>query len=69
MGDAVRPPAAIQRRAWECAYVLREEFADRLTPEQNIRAEIARFVHPDRLGLGEACDMIALYHVRVDARV
>ena len=64
----IRPPFEVQRRAWECAVVLRDEFADRLTLAQNIRAEVVCRLHPDQIGWAEIGDMLALYPLRVEAR-
>lgn len=33
-------PDQIQRRGWEAAWVLREEYAARMTLEQNVRMEV-----------------------------
>jgi hypothetical protein len=43
------PPFEIQQRASDAAFMLRQEYADRLTMRQNIDMEIIGMVAPDRL--------------------
>jgi hypothetical protein len=69
MAPIVAPPYEIAQRAWECAYVLRGEFSDRLTLEQNIRAEVVLNAGPLHLSWAEIGDMTALYHLAVEVRV
>lgn len=62
-------PEQIGRRAWEAAWVLRQEYADRMTLEQNIRMEVIRMVAPERLGWAECGDALATYSMVVEVRV
>lgn len=61
-------PYEVQRRAWEAAFVLRQEFADRITLEQNIRMEVILRVAPFRLGWAECGDALATLTLAVMAR-
>lgn len=58
----------IQRCANDCAFVLRNDYPDRLTIDQSIRMEIARMVSPERLGQEQCGDAIALFCQKVRAR-
>jgi hypothetical protein len=60
-------PAIIQSRAWECAYALREDFADRLTLAQRVEVEVA--YRSDPLGWAECGDMLHLYSAIAGVRV
>ncbi len=62
------PPYAVQRRAWDAAYMLGEAFAERLTLEQAIRMAVVCRVAPERLGWRECGDAIALYAQKVETR-
>ena len=68
-GVIVSPPFEVQQRAWERAYVLRQEFDDALSLEQRIRAEVVLQTGPEHLGWNEVGDMIALYSVIAGVRV
>lgn len=65
----VPPPFAVQQRAWERAYVLRQEFDASLTLEQRIRAEVVIQTGPAQLGWNEIGDMVGLYSVIAGVRV
>ena len=65
----IPPPYEVQRRAWDAAFVLRQEFADRLTLEQNIRMEVMMRVAPERLGWAECGDALATHAMVVMVRV
>jgi hypothetical protein len=67
MLPTVPVPHIIQARAWECAYILREDFADRLTLEQRVRVEVAYLSDP--LGWAECGDMLGLYSAIAGVRV
>lgn len=61
-------PHQVQRRAWEAAWTLREEFAGRLTPPQSVRmAEIAAMA-PCRLGWRDCGDALATWNIVVEVR-
>jgi len=38
-------------RAWECAYALQQDYADRLTSQQRIAVELALMQGPERADL------------------
>ena len=40
LGRLFGPPLNRRRRAWECIYVLREEFPDRLTQTDRLAVEV-----------------------------
>jgi hypothetical protein len=63
------PPYEVQRRAWEAAYMLRQEFSDRLTLEQNITLEVLTLYAPERLGWRETGDALSLWAMTVKVRV
>lgn len=70
MGDVGVPvPHQIQRRAWEAAYELRTNFADRLDILQNIRMEVLIRMEPQRLGWKETGEALALWTLVVEVRV
>jgi hypothetical protein len=66
---AVPPPAWVCGRAWECAYVLAEDFPDRLLDDREGGAarNIARGA-PDRLTLLQAGAMFRLFGRQVEQR-
>lgn len=68
-GVIVQPPFEVRQRAWERAYVLRQEFDDALSLEQRIRAEVVIQTGPDHLGWSEIADMVGLYSVIAGVRV
>jgi hypothetical protein len=57
----VSPPPLVRQRAWERAYVLRQEFDDFLSLEQRIHAEVVIQTGPDKLGWDEIGAMVCLY--------
>lgn len=65
----VAPPYCVQRRAWERAYVLRQEFDEFLSLEQRIRAEVVMRTSPERLGWNEISDMVGLYSAIAGVRI
>jgi hypothetical protein len=65
----VPPPYEVQQRAWERAYVLRQEFDDFLSLDQRIRAEVVIQTGPRHLGWNEIADMVGLYSVIAGVRV
>lgn len=69
MKPLVPPPYEVQQRAWECAYVLREEFADRLPLESRVYVEVVYRTPTDGLGWHECARMFVLYGEFVDVRV
>ena len=50
---------ALQRRAWECAYVLAEHYADRLTLDQRIAAIVGSMATPESLTRERAGALVA----------
>jgi hypothetical protein len=63
---AVHPPYEVRQRAWEAAYVMRDQpipLADK------VRAEVAFRIGPDRLGWAECRDMLAMCRVYWGERV
>lgn len=69
MKPVVAPPRIVQQRAWECADMLREEFADRIPLEHRVYVEVVYRVGPDGLGWPELARMFVLYGQFVDVRV
>ena len=65
----VAPPLEVQQRAWERAYVLRQEFDDWLSLEQRIRAQVIIQTNPDRIGWSEISEMVGIYSVIAGVRV
>lgn len=65
----VPPPFEVQQRAWERAYMLRQEFDGWLSLEQRIRAEVIIHTNPDRIGWSEISDMVGLYAIIAGVRV
>lgn len=63
------PSHELRRCAWESAWVLREEFSELMTIEQNIKMEVVRMVEPERLGWDEIGDAMVLYARLVSVRV
>ena len=61
MKPIVAPPYEAQRRAWECAYVLRSEFAGHLALGDRIIIEEIYLVGPDALGWSDIRAMLVLY--------
>ena len=57
----VAPPAELQRRAWECAYVLREEHADDLPIDQRIYVEVVYRTPYEGLGWHEIARMFVIF--------
>jgi len=65
----VEPPYEVRQRAWERAYVLRQEFDEFLLMEQRIRAEVVIQTGPEHLGWNEIGEMACLYSAIAGARV
>jgi hypothetical protein len=53
----VEPPAEVRQRAWEAAYVLRDQG---LPLAERVRVEVAYRIGPDRLGWHECRDMLLM---------
>lgn len=62
-------PTLFQRRASDCAFVLRQEYSDRLTIDQNIRMEIVGLVAPERLSAAICGDAIVMFSQVVKVRI
>jgi hypothetical protein len=62
-------PYAVQQRAWDAAFVLRQDFSDRLDLATNIRMEVIQMVAPERLGWTECGDALATYALVTEVRV
>lgn len=60
------PPWQVQHRAWECAYVLRDQ---PLPIEQQIQVEVVYRTHPEGLGWLDLSRMFVLYGETFDVRV
>lgn len=65
----VLPPYDCQIRAWECAQVLREDFANQLPIADRIAVEVVYRSHPDDLGWLDLTRMFGLFRETVDVRV
>lgn len=65
----VQPPYEVAQRAWERAYVLRQEFDDWLSIEQRIRAEVVIQSKPEHLSWSEISDMVCIYASVAGVRV
>jgi hypothetical protein len=65
----VPPPYAVQRRAWECAYALHQEFFDRLPIADRVATVVVEMTHPDGLGWHDCARMLVLYRETVSVRV
>jgi hypothetical protein len=68
MRAVVDPPFIVRRRAWECSYVLHEEFFGRLPIEHRVRVVVLR-TGPDGLGWYDCGAMFVLFGAVVDVRV
>jgi hypothetical protein len=65
----VVPPFLVQQRAWECAYVLREEHDERLPLADRVRCEEVLRAGPDALGWQDVQAMLRLAGEAIGARV
>ena len=63
------PPDDIRRRAWECAFVLREEFWDSLALEHAIAMEVILRTGPDALGWRECGEAFRIFGSVAETRV
>lgn len=63
------PPFLVQQRASDAAFMLRNDYSDRLTLEQNIEMEVLTRYAPERLGWEEVGRALALYALVVKVRV
>ena len=64
-----RERSSLQRRAWECAYVLAEHYAERLTLEQRIAAIVGSVATPDALTRERAGALVVLAAQVIGGRV
>lgn len=62
-------PFEIQQRAWDRAWALTEDFADRMTLEQLVQMHVIRLVAPERLGWAEVSLAVAVWAMTVEVRV
>ena len=69
MKPPVPPPWQVQQRAWECAYILKQEHWDALPIEQRVYVEVVYQTYPDDLGWHEVARMLVLYGETADVRV
>lgn len=69
MRPIVAPPEILRQRAWECAFCLRDEFADRLVLEHRVNVEVVYRAGPDGLGWRDIAAMLVLYGHAVEVRV
>ena len=63
------PPLARRRRSWECVYVLREEFADRLGTNDRLTVEVLFHAGPEAFGWRLCRLAFRLYGATVADRV
>lgn len=63
------PPYIVQQRAWDAAFELANNFADRLDIETLIRMHVVCLVAPERLGWDEIGDALATWALVVQVRV
>jgi len=59
----------LQRRGWECAYVLVEHYADRLTIDQRIAAIVVSIATPESLTRERAGALVVLAAQVIGGRV
>jgi len=69
MRPIVAPPWQVQHRAWECAFVLREEFWDELPIEHRVYVEVVCRTHPEGLGWLDLARMFIVYREHAHVRV
>jgi hypothetical protein len=69
MKPVVPPPLEVQRRGWECAWALHEDFWGDMTLRQRVRVLVVVRMHPDRLGWREIRGMLRLYRAVAGVRV
>lgn len=62
-------PYEIQQRASDRAFMLRQEYSDRLTLAQNVEMEVVSMYAPERLGWQEVGAAIALWAMVIEVRV
>lgn len=62
------PSLDVQQRAWEAAYVLGDEYRDRLPSESLWRVDAAFRAGPYRQGWPRVCEMFVLLAHVVEAR-
>lgn len=65
----VPPPFVCQQRAWDCAYVLKQDAWDAMPIEWRIYVEVVFRSHPTDLGWHEIARMFQLYGETFDVRV
>ena len=63
------PPFLVQQRAADAAFMLRQEYSDRLTLAQNVEMEVLTRYAPERLGWEEVGRALATYALVVKVRV
>jgi hypothetical protein len=63
------PPPEVQIRAWECAWVLIEDYRDRLTRVERLQMLLTGMRAPERLGWGAIREARQTYRQTVGARV
>lgn len=69
MSDRVSVPDVIQRAAWECAFMLSTEFADRLSPDQTAFVGAIDLAGPDIVTWATAGRLFRLWSRFVQTRV
>lgn len=65
----IRCPVTVQRRAWECAFVLMQDFPERLTLADRVLCVTAEIAGPDAIGWHYAGQLFALWGATVEVRV
>jgi hypothetical protein len=59
-------PYTIQRRAWEAALMLRQDYADRLEPAERFAVEMLTKCAPEDLAWEQAGGLLALWRQHVE---
>lgn len=62
------PPLAVQRRGWEAAYVLRQDYRARLARPESERMAWVVARQPERLTWDDIREALALYRAHVAVR-
>ena len=65
---AIPVPHQVQRRAWEAAWTLGQDFAERMTPGQTVRMSAIAMREPDRLSWADCGDALATWNIIVEIR-
>lgn len=66
--ELIPVPPIIQRRAWDAAWALSQDFGHRLTHPQSTRMAAICLKSPDRLGWAECGDALVVWNIIVVIR-